>query len=184
MISKERLEELIKQGATIYEVSPKKVYDVILINNDDNICRANTEYLYIEWREWNKYNPLGWWRNSKIQLTSLYETKEEAEFIIKFHTHKTLYFRPPTFEEFLKTRQEGIYCNWYCGDIQIVMEEDNQQKGILKSENIFRVDDGNNYCSFRYEYNEYLDNRKEIYYEALEYVKKLFLGEENHDDQN
>lgn len=132
-------------------------------------CDIDNEVVHFR----NNDNELIW----KIKLDNLFETKEEAEFILKNHTSKTLYFRPPTFLEFLKTRREGIYAHWYCGDICIVMEEDNQQKGILRSTNTFRVDDGNNYESFKYEYDDLFDNRKEVYEKAVEYAKKLFLGE-------
>ena len=106
-------------------------------------------------------------------------TKEE--FIKKYHTIKTYKFEPPTWEEFLSTGTEGTYAHWFCGDIHIVMVEENNEQGILKTHNQFEVDI---YCEGdskleRFDYfNDYgIDTREEVYYEALNYAKKLFLGE-------
>lgn len=163
MITKERLQKLINEGKPVYYYNEFGIQEYIF----DNI-NTRIGYRIID-------NVLCFGKTRLSDLKDLYENKEEIEFQLKYHTEKTLYFQPPTFIEFLKTRREGIYAHWDCGDISIVMEEDNQQKGILRSENIFRVDDENNYESFRYEYDEWIDNREEIYYKAVEYAKKLFL---------
>lgn len=110
-------------------------------------------------------------------------TKEEyAEFINKYHTTKTLKFEPPTFEEFLKTRTEDTFAHWNCGDIYIVMDEENNQSGINHCSNsiiVYVWENYDKYESFRY-INEYgFDTRKETYYKALDYAQQLFLGDNN-----
>lgn len=107
-------------------------------------------------------------------------TKEE--FIKKYHTTKTYKFEPPTWEEFLATKKhEDMFAHWFCGDIAIVMVEENNEKGVLKTYNQFEVDLYEDYAgeSRRFNYiNSYgIDTREETYYEAVEYARKLFLGE-------
>ena len=57
------------------------------------------------------------------------------EFISKYHTQKVLEFKPPTWEEFLATRDNDkhILPHWDCGDISIIMSEENNEKGINHS---------------------------------------------------
>lgn len=106
---------------------------------------------------------------------------EEKEFKEKYYTSKTFKFEPPTFEDFLKTSNENTFAHWYCEDIHIVMVEENDKQGIMKTYNQFEVDI---YCEgdsklrrFDYFNNYGIDTREETYYEALDYAKKLFLGE-------
>ena len=106
-------------------------------------------------------------------------TKEE--FIKKYYATKTFKFEPPTWEEFLATKKhEDMFAHWFCGNIHIIMVEENDKKGILKTHNQFEVDI---YCEgdsklkrFDYFNNYGIDTRKETYYEALEYARELFLG--------
>lgn len=107
---------------------------------------------------------------------------EEKEFKEKYHTTKTYKFEPPTWKEFLATRGENTFANWGCGDIDIVMVEENNEKGILKTHNQFEVD-LYNYDKFeKFDYciieSLGIDTREETYYKALDYAKELFLGEE------
>ena len=106
---------------------------------------------------------------------------EEKEFKERFYTTKTYKFEPPTWKEFLATRQENLFAYWDCGDVYVVMNEENNEKGYFKIYNEFEVgvfnDDRENkrfdYCvigSFG------IDTREETYYQALDYAKKLFLG--------
>ena len=107
---------------------------------------------------------------------------EEKEFKEKYYTTKTYKFEPPTWKEFLATRSENTFANWGCGDIDIVMVEENNEKGILKTHNQFEVDLYNydkfekfDYCIIK---SLGIDTREETYYKALDYAKKLFLEEE------
>lgn len=103
----------------------------------------------------------------------------KQEFIKKYHTTKTYKFEPPTWEEFLATATEGTYAHWFYGDIHIVMVEENNEKGILKTYNQFEVDmccEGDSKLKkFDYFNNYGIDTRENVYYLALNYAKKLFL---------
>lgn len=99
------------------------------------------------------------------------------EFVSKYHTQKPLRFEPPTWEEFLATRDVHTFANWNCGGIFIVMEED--IIGNRNSDNRFIVDCG--YKQYSIPYSNVIcgwDMRVECYYKALEIAKKWFLGEE------
>ena len=105
---------------------------------------------------------------------------EEKEFKEKYHTTKTYKFEPPTWKEFLATKDENSLAHWFCGTIAIIMDEENNEKGILKTYNRFLVDT-DNYDKFKF--FDYcivesfgIDTREETYYEALDYAKELFLG--------
>ena len=107
---------------------------------------------------------------------------EEKDFKERYYTTKTYKFEPPTWKEFLATRGENTCANWSCGDIDIVMVEENNEKGILKTHNQFEVD-LYNYDKFeKFDYciieSLGIDTREETYYKALDYAKKLFLEEE------
>lgn len=105
----------------------------------------------------------------------------KEEFIEKYHTKKTYKFEPPIWEEFLKTKNNDCFAHWFCGDIGVIMCEENNEKGILRTENFFEVTIYEDYSSkgktFRYRNSYGIDNREEIYYETLEYAKRIFLGE-------
>lgn len=108
-------------------------------------------------------------------------TKEEL--VLKYYTTKTYKFEPPTWEEFLATRDEDSFAHWSCGDICVVMVEENNEKGILKTYNEFEVDIFNDYDSKRRKFDYCIiqpygiDTREETYYKALEYARELFLGD-------
>lgn len=98
-------------------------------------------------------------------------------FIKKFYTVKWYKFEPPTWEEFLATKNKDQFAHWFCGDISIVMVEENNEKGIMKCYNQFEVRIYEDYDgkdkNFRY-FNDYgIDTREEVYYQALEYAKKI-----------
>ena len=108
----------------------------------------------------------------------------KQEFIEKFHTSKTYKFEPPTWEDFLTTRDEDnvIFAHWFCGDICVVLSEENDTKG----EGYYQFEvflSGDNYtykkfyCSVIESPDFIIDFREDIYYEALEYAQKLFLEE-------
>lgn len=106
---------------------------------------------------------------------------EDKEFKERFYTTKTYKFEPPTWKEFLATKDENSFAHWFYGDITIVMVEENNEKGILKTHNQFEVDVYGDYDKlekFNYCIIESLgiDTREETYYEALDYAKELFLG--------
>lgn len=99
-------------------------------------------------------------------------------FIKRFFTTKTYKFDPPFWEEFLATKNENQFAHWFCGDISVVMVEENHNKGILKTNNQFEVhlaedcDCKDKNFAFINEFG--IDTREETYYKALEYAKELF----------
>lgn len=166
MISKERLQELIEQETIVY--TNNSGYNELQLKKDKfHIAR---ELLMFDYKDFC------------IPIKDIYETKKDADFILKYHKTKTLKFEPPTWKEFLATRDENSFAHWSCGDICVVMVEENNEKGILKTYNQFEVDIFNDYDSKsrRFDYciiQSYgIDTREETYYKALEYAQKLFLG--------
>ena len=75
MITKERLEELIEQEATVWFVSGTDAVPFCLFHH----------YKYVDYEE-----------------TNLYENKEDAEFVAKYYTQRVEKFEPPTWEEIEK----------------------------------------------------------------------------------
>lgn len=164
MISKERLEELIEEGAKIYAIVKNPFiagYSQILEVEEFDLNAPIHKEISEDGKQFLYFNYL-------LELEYLFETKEDAEFVLKFHTHKTLYFKPPTWEEFLNIeRNEAGHICWK-----------NEINYIILNEwfNHFYV------CTDNIETDKYFnytkDNVKQKYYEAVEYAKKLFLGEE------
>lgn len=107
---------------------------------------------------------------------------EEKEFKERFYTTKTYKFEPPTWKEFLATRDKNSFANWDCGDIYIVMIEENNEIGIFKTYNQFEVGVFSDYDSKIEKFNYCIiesfgiDTREETYYKTLDYARKLFLG--------
>lgn len=105
------------------------------------------------------------------------------EFISKYHTQKVLIlrFEPPTWEEFLEIQTKSMVAHWFDNnsDISIVMWQENDKWGINDTNNEFIIElQEEEYCeSVKFEYNEFIDNREEMYYKALDIAKKWFLGE-------
>lgn len=86
MITKERLEEFIEKGATIYTVYGGYVSE---INIDKEFDYIDNNYLYEANIVANETN------YKKYPFIILFETKEEAEFVIKYHTMRPEFFEPP-----------------------------------------------------------------------------------------
>lgn len=104
------------------------------------------------------------------------------EFISKYHTQKVLKFEPPTWEEFLATRNIACdeFANWACDDcdISIIMSEENNEKGINHCSNTFNIyEDDISWEHIDYYNDGVFDNREEMYYKALDIAKKWFLGD-------
>lgn len=97
MISKERLKELIEQKATIWSSEYGKIKlipesDILLYEN------GNDGYILYTLEPNKKYH-------NEIFDEDLFETKEDAEFVLKTRAERTEYFEPPTWEDFLKTKE-------------------------------------------------------------------------------
>ena len=92
MISKERLEELIEQGATIYELYMNKNIIEIQLKNDWFVMRDGLYEAKL-----GKHPFRSWW------ISNLYETKEDAEFVREFGCiERTERLELPTWEELFK----------------------------------------------------------------------------------
>lgn len=102
----------------------------------------------------------------------------KQEFIEKYHKAKTLKFEPPTFEEFMATKSENNWAHWFDKDISIIMEEENNKKGVLHANNqidVFNEREDGYWKYFSYINEDGIDTREETYYKAVEYAINLFL---------
>ena len=162
MISRERLEELIKQGATIYEVKYGNINPVSLKNK---IRYVNYKYgtITFEPRPDEKYLHYKYFKR-------LFETKEEAEFAKEFKNIKhTETLDLPLFDDlpenfdtsFVRFDKE-MEC-WVIYELYVEFNE----ICILFRDITEEASD----CIFR----ELLT--KENYLEACKITKRLFLGE-------
>ena len=104
MISKERLEELIEQGATIYEVKYNNINPVFLANKIRDIYYKNGVIAF-EPRPDEKYLHYKYFKN-------LFETEEEAEWHREFgRVERTEKLVLPTWEEFSKWDKSITFYN-------------------------------------------------------------------------
>ncbi len=170
MISKEKLRELIVNNAIIYTTYGGYVSAIKIDRTTDyvednwfyeaNIVANDTSFI-------------------KYTLDILFETEEDADFVLNNHTQKTYKFEPLTWQEFLETKDEKSFAHWFCGDIAIVMCEENNEKGIMHCCNQIEVSLYEDYYSkgrnFPYFMEYGIDTRKEAYYKAVEYARELFL---------
>lgn len=153
MISKERLEELIKKGATIYEVKYHNINEVKL--DKDLIVVVNDRYIhfrpyYGEKYQFHKY------------LDKLFESKEEAEWHKEFgNITRTETLKLPTWEEF---RNEFGFDFFAKSEIRIYVMN--------------HFFDNEIYITDQWGYSEKFEYTKEGYLLVCRKCKKLFLGEE------
>jgi hypothetical protein len=95
MITKERLEELIEQGATIYELYMNNNIIEIQLKNDWYVMRDGLYEAKL-----GKHPFRSWW------ISNLYETKEDADFVREFGCiERTERLELPTWEEFWNSGQ-------------------------------------------------------------------------------
>ena len=153
MISRERLEELIKQGATIYEVKYGNINSVSLKNK---IRYVNYKYKTItfEPRPDEKYLHHKYFKR-------LFETQEDAEFAKEFKNITRIEtLNLPTFEELKKFERFDFKAkDGYRYSIQFISGFNTLAiTGIIE----------NKY---------YGEATKENYLEACKIAKKIFLGD-------
>lgn len=155
MITKERLVELIEQGATIYG----KIYgDILAIE----LSKKNKPEIKYDDRL-DVYCTSNEWRN-KMQFCYLCETKEEAEWELEFgNITRTETLKLPKWEEFNK----NSYFQFVSKDMSNVVLAESSYLEI--NEYI----DGEFVQTFFHK-----EMNKENYIEACKLAKKLFLGEE------
>lgn len=172
MIEKERLEKLIEQGATIYEVKYGSINPVDLKNK---IKLINYKYgmISFEPRKDEKYLSHKYFKN-------LFETKEEAEWQLEFgNITRTETLNLLTWEEFQK---EG-YCKFNSKDGRNLVIEysvifDFDSKNHKDYINILDTKD--------YDHNRIFvsDYTKDGYTLACRKAKELFLGENDGREEN
>lgn len=161
MIDKERLEELIEQGATIwtdeYRGSHFKIkltkHFVAKLGDSFDLYGYGCDYF-------------------GIPLNHLYETKEEAEWYREFGCiERTERLELPTWEEFIKNYQT-------LGDVTILDErcvmftDKTKTYSLYADDNSIWVGCDSTGTSFFCE-----DLNKENYIKACRFCKRLFLGE-------
>lgn len=165
MITKERLKELIEQGATIYYKEYGKIKDVTLdnsyyidkfseVSNMDVLCRGCCDFDDDEFRIIVTF------------LSELYETEEDAEFVLKYHTFRVEKFEPPLYED-IKDGQpymfnftsNGKHYNFFTSVLLIELLEVNDEDSAYSEQIICK------------------HSTKENYIKAVEKARKLFLGE-------
>lgn len=153
MIERERLQELIEHGETIYFVYNGNVDEKEGIYKDDFIL--NETYVSIYWTS----------RSHQIKYKDLYETQSEAEWVAKMHTKRTEYFEPPTWEEFEKQGEPYYFIGKGGINERIYIYDNNGRRKLLSSG-----------CKF------WGTPTKENYIKACEYARNLFLGKENENE--
>ena len=168
MITKERLEELIEKGATIYllndfysmeirfdNVDIRKGYKII---NNDLVFGVN--------------NP------TRIQeLDNLYETREEAEWNLKFgNITRTESLSLPSWEEFCDCKYSNEF-TFFANGFEYNLFATVRNKEFGEPDTLII---GTNDLKMACGYDEIFEKAytKENYIKACELAKKLFLGEE------
>ena len=165
MITKERIDELIKNRAKIYSIS----------KSGEVFC------LGLKFRE-HTLNNKKWLENKYEVYSKFYENKEDAEFVAKYHTSRVEKFEPPTYEEFLKLNNQST-----CWDF---MNKENQRNFVLVGNDYYAHNDMIKpkeewTVVVQDEYDDYIFEEpltKENYYKAVERARKLFLGLKGEED--
>ena len=151
-ITKERLQELIKQGTTIYNVDYKS-NNVEPINLLFTTIDGNTRHIKGE------------------EEGTIFETKEQAEWYLKYHATRTEELNLPTFEEFMQFSQQRP-----CYNITFM---EGRSKYICFLDKT--PEDGMYICLYDKTFDEdifYELATEENYIKACDLCLKLFKGEE------
>lgn len=156
MITKERLEELIKQGATIW-----------IFNKVDGVYSVNLSllggYMFSEYCVITE-------NDGVLILDHTYETKEEAEWHREFGCiERTERLELPTYEWMQpKESEQDVYYNFYNYNHELMgIRVTKQSIALYKS---YR-------CSDLTSTVDIFDNTKENYTLACRKAKELFLGD-------
>ena len=153
-ISKERLDELIKEGATIYSLDKQVKYSIPIFLKDGENVVVNDNELVNSVRVIDK-------------IENLYEIQKEAEWHLKYHATRTEELDLPMWEEF-KTYNENIGVS-FVGEDWVVYELSNDID-IYHKPRILLTADG--------EYFEEWKSTEENYEKACDLCLKLFKVEE------
>lgn len=157
MISKERLEELIKEGATIYDIFLGNIYFV-----DLTMAKYYDVPKYIEYK--NNYYDC----NLTRDIQDLFETKEEVEWELEFgNITRTETLNLPTWEELQKDLEK-------CPDGEYVIVDNYRITFTYYKPSRFELISN---CDYYTCDNYNFGSTKENYIEACRVAKKMFLGE-------
>ena len=158
MITKERLEELIEQGATIYsneygEIQLKKENDLSLYENGQN------NYILYALEPNKKHH-------NEIFDEDLFETEEEAKWFAEFGCiERTERLELPTWEEFKNKKTKHVCFMGKDTFCFFELYEDKQKNRLILLDHD---------CDYEY-FNE--EPTKENYTTACGLCKEFFLGE-------
>ncbi len=156
MITKQRLQELIKQEATIYDLFKGDIYLV-----DLTMVKYWKDVNYIEY--YNDYYNCNLTRNED----DLFETKEDAKWELEFkNITRTETLRLPSWEE-MESKEESIICKFLAKDLYwyAIMQFNGKQGWVVYNMNTNKI------------IGKFLKRTKENYIETCRLAKKLFLGE-------
>ena len=153
-ISKERLEELTKQSATVYSLDKQVKYPIPIFLKDGENVVVNDNELVNSVRVIDK-------------IENLYETQEQAEWALKYHATRTEELNLPTWKEF-KDYNENIGVS-FVGEDWVVYELSNDID-IYHKPSILLTADG--------ECFEEWQSTEENYEKACDLCLKLFKVEE------
>lgn len=162
MISKERLEELIEQGATIYG----KIYgDILAIE----LSKKNKPEIKYDDRL-DVYCTSNEWRN-KMQFCYLWETEEDARWELEMTATRTETLKLPNYEDVFK-QDRCLDC--YTREFAITKTD------IVMGVCLFGVDFTNKVVEVSVGADKMFTGEltKENYIEACKLCLKLFKGEE------
>lgn len=159
MITEKRLKELIKQGATIYEAKYNHIEAVDLLKRKLDFISSKHNMVRFE-PEKNER-----WQHHKY-FDKLFETKEEAEWELKFgNITRVENLSLPSFEKF-KENKYGISFRGKAPECYYTFYYNNELNDI---------------CLYDNDCEEYTNAKTatyENYFEMCKEVRKLFLGEE------
>lgn len=156
MITKDRLKELIKEGATIWTVGRYSFQDKIEeIKLDKYFFSVSNSALIYPDLFYTKFE-------------DLFETKKQAEWALKYHTTRIEELDLPTWEEF-KTYSVCDYIE-FIGKDCIAYELSNDYDLTAESKFILLQQNGKDWMEW--------DFNEENYIKACDLCLKLFKGEE------
>lgn len=161
MITKERLEELIEQEATIWGIGRYPFQDEI------EEIELDRDLFCVE------YNALLYPDLFCVRLEDLFETKKRAEWYLKYHATRTEELDLPMWDEVEKGIEYNVYAPKGCiyrlkTKIKTGYSCDKENPYIIRIEKV-----GYTNSQHDFEFNE------ENYTKACDLCLKLFEGEEN-----
>lgn len=171
MIAKERLEELIGQGATIWN---NEWEEIKLDKKNHCVCEVKTlDGKHICWCLCFEYEYEGEKSRTELELDDLEEDVETAKWHYEMDCERTEKLVLPTWEEFLN-KNVGIHfykngCEYGLHKARYSEDDENPD---------WRVEIYRDYDSFDYDDELFSKSlTKENYTEACRLARKLFLGD-------